>query len=92
MSWPTRILPSVVGGYTKTTRALVREYLFVSIFRACAESLTTENTSHLAAMQRADKNINELFEVLNRSFFRLRQSSLYEVLFGVISGSEVLSN
>jgi F-type H+-transporting ATPase subunit gamma len=30
----------------------------VSIFRACAESLASENASRLAAMQRADKNID----------------------------------
>ena len=43
-------------------RAFVREYLFVSLFRACAESLASENASRLAAMQRADKNIDELLE------------------------------
>ena len=45
-----------------TLRALIREYLFVSLFRACAESLASENASRLAAMQRADKNIDELLE------------------------------
>jgi AraC family transcriptional regulator len=49
-----------MGGGTVTLRALIREYLFVSLFRACAESLASENASRLAAMQRADKNIDEL--------------------------------
>ena len=53
-----------MGGGTATLRALIREYLFVSLFRACAESLASENASRLAAMQRADKNINELLEEL----------------------------
>ena len=35
----------------------VREYLFVSIFRACAESLASEYASRLAAMQRAEKTL-----------------------------------
>ena len=54
-----------MGGGTATLRALIREYLFVSLFRACAESLASENASRLAAMQRADKNIDELLENLN---------------------------
>ena len=72
-------------------RALIREYLFVSLFRACAESLASENASRLAAMQRADKNIDELLEGLNVTFHRLRQSRIDEELFDVISGFEALS-
>jgi F-type H+-transporting ATPase subunit gamma len=84
-------LPEVIGCGTATLRALIREYLFVSIFRACAESLASENASRLAAMQRADKNIDELLEDLNRTFHRLRQSGIDEELFDVISGFESLS-
>jgi F-type H+-transporting ATPase subunit gamma len=80
-----------MGGGTATLRALIREYLFVSLFRACAESLASENASRLAAMQRADKNIDELLEDLNRTFHRLRQSGIDEELFDVISGFEALS-
>ena len=91
--WPTGNLPEVIGGGigTGTLRALIREYLFVSLFRACAESLASENASRLAAMQRADKNIDELLEDLNGTFHRLRQSGIDEELFDVISGFEALT-
>ena len=91
LPWPTRNLPEVMGGSIATLQALIREYLFVSIFRACAESLASENASRLAAMQRADKNIDELLEDLNVKFHRLRQSGIDEELFDVISGFEALS-
>ena len=91
LPWPTKSLPEVIGGGTATLRALIREYLFVSLFRACAESLASENASRLAAMQRADKNIDELLEDLNGTFHRLRQSGIDEELFDVISGFEALS-
>ena len=91
LPWPTRNLPEVMGGGTATLRALIREYLFVSLFRACAESLASENASRLAAMQRADKNIDELLEDLNGTFHRVRQSGIDEELFDVISGFEALS-
>ena len=53
--WPTKTLPEVMSGGTATLRALVREYLFISLFRACAESLASENASRLAAVERADR-------------------------------------
>ena len=92
--WPGHNLPEVMphtDGDATTLRALIREYLFVSLFRACAESLASENASRLAAMQRADKNIAELLEDLNGSFHRLRQSGIDEELFDVISGFEALA-
>jgi F-type H+-transporting ATPase subunit gamma len=90
--WPTGNLPEVIGRGTATLRVLIREYLFVSLFRACAESLASENASRLAAMQRADKNIDELLEHLNGTFHRLRQSGIDEELFDVTSGFEALSH
>lgn len=88
--WPTGNLPEVMNGGESTLAALIREYLFVSLFRACAESLASENASRLAAMQRAEKNIDELLEDLNRTFHRLRQSGIDEELFDVVSGFEAL--
>ena len=91
LPWPTPNLPEVIGGGTATLRAFIRGYLFVSIFRACAESLAAENASRLSAMQRADKNIDELLEDLNRTFHRLRQNGIDEELFDVVSGFEALT-
>ena len=88
---PTGNLPEVMGGRSATLRALIREYLFVSLYRACAESLASENASRLAATQRAEKNIDDLLEDLNGAFHRLRQSGIDEELFDVISGFEALS-
>lgn len=84
--WPTKTLPEVMGGGTGTLRALIREYLFISLFRACAESLASENESRLAAMERADKNIDELLQNLRGTFYGLRQSGIDEELFDVIAG------
>jgi len=91
LPWPTGNLPEVIGDNAGTLRALISEYIFVSLFRACAESLASENASRLAAMQRADKNIEELLENLNGEFYRVRQSGIDEELFEVVSGFEALS-
>lgn len=90
LHWPTRNLPEVIGGADQALKAMISEYLFISLFRACAESLASENASRLAAMQRAEKNIDELLEGLNLDFHRLRQSGIDEELFDVIAGFEAL--
>lgn len=91
LPWPTVNLPEVMDSIEYTLQALIREYLFISLFRACAESLASENASRLTAMQRAEKNIDELLEDLNQTFNRLRQSGIDEELFDVIAGFEALT-
>ena len=90
LPWPTKNLPQIMDPKIQTLQALIREYLFVSIFRACAGSLASENASRLMAMQRADKNIDELLKNLGETFQCLRQNSIDEELFDVISGFEAL--
>jgi F-type H+-transporting ATPase subunit gamma len=92
LQWPTKQTPQVIGERRLTLQALIHEYLFVSLFKACAESLASENASRLAAMQRAEKNIGELLDDLNHKFHRLRQSSIDEELFDVVSGFEALKD
>ena len=75
-----------------TLRALIREYLFISLFRACAESLASENASRLSAMDRADRNIKELLEHLNGRLRRQRQGLIDEELFDVTAGYEALAH
>jgi F-type H+-transporting ATPase subunit gamma len=90
LRWPPGNIPELMSDGAVSLRALIREYLFISLFRACAESLASENASRLAAMERADRNINELLENLQARFHRLRQSDIDEELFDVISGFEAL--
>ncbi len=89
--WPTAMLPEVLGSAAAARRAIISEYLFVSVFRACAESLASENASRLAAMDRADRNIDKMLVTLNDTFHRLRQGRIDEELSDVISGFKALS-
>ncbi|MBF0543746.1 MAG: F0F1 ATP synthase subunit gamma [Candidatus Riflebacteria bacterium] len=90
LPWPTRIFPELFGGANVMFSALVREFLFVSLFKACASSGVSEHATRLAAMQRAEKNTDERLEELGRAFNQLRQSFIDEELFDVISGFEAL--
>jgi F-type H+-transporting ATPase subunit gamma len=91
LPWPGATLPQIIGKKLETLRALVRDYLFVSLFKASALSLASENASRLAAMQRADRNIDDMLESLTGQFHQLRQSAIDAELFDVVSGFEALS-
>jgi F-type H+-transporting ATPase subunit gamma len=88
--WPTKKLPQIVGDMDTTLSALINGYLFVSLYKACSESLASENASRLEAMQRAEKNIDELLAELNANYHRLRQETIDEELFDVVSGFEAI--
>ena len=90
LKWPTKLTPQIAGIAHPTLLALISAYLFTSLFKACAESLASENVSRLEAMQRAEKNILDLLDELDSQYHRLRQSSIDEELFDVISGFEAL--
>ena len=90
LPWPTQMLPQVVEGSASAIEPFIRGYLFVLLFQACAQSLASENASRLAAMQRAEENISDILAALSRKFHRIRQESIDEELFEVVSGYEAL--
>jgi F-type H+-transporting ATPase subunit gamma len=87
--WASNNIPELLGDKTDVLGAHIREYIFVSLFRASSESLASENASRLAAMQRADKNIEELLDTLQRNYHRLRQAGIDEEMFDVIAGANM---
>jgi len=91
-SWPTRILPNYTMDWDSLFSALIREYLFISLFRAFAESLASENASRLASMQAAEKNIEEQLSELNKQFHQRRQMAITEELLDIVSGFEALTS
>jgi F-type H+-transporting ATPase subunit gamma len=89
--WPGRCLPYHSASREALFAALIGEYLFVSLFRGFASSLAAEHAARLAAMQRAEKNIEELQDDLKARYHTLRQNVITEELFDIISGFEALN-
>lgn len=88
--WPSRAIPMMRMEWESIFRDLVYQYLFVSFYRACADSLAAENASRLSSMQGAEKSIQERLEDLQSQFRRQRQQEITEELFDVVSGFEAL--
>jgi proton translocating ATP synthase F1 alpha subunit len=84
--WPTRSLPTFTMDWNRLFSLLIRQYLFVSLYRACAESLASENASRLASMQGAERNIEERLRELNAQFHQQRQMSITEELLDIVAG------
>jgi F-type H+-transporting ATPase subunit gamma len=69
-------------------QSLIREYLFVSLFRAFAESLASEDASRLANMQVAERNIEDRLGELFSQFRQSRQSSITSELLDIVAAFE----
>lgn len=89
--WPTRNLPTFSMNADVLFSDLVREYLFVSVCRAFAESSASENASRLASMQAAERNIDDRISELVAEYHRQRQMAITEELLDIVSGWEALA-
>jgi F-type H+-transporting ATPase subunit gamma len=89
--WPSRRLPTSTLPTEELFSALLRQYLFVALHRAVAESLASENASRLASMEGAESNVEELIEDLEADLRRQSQMAITEELLDISSGFEALS-
>ena len=90
--WPNRCIPMVGLPPGEMLLHLFRQYLFVSFYRAFAQSLASENAARLMAMQAAEKNILETEAELQALYREQRQASITNELLDIVSGFEALSN
>jgi F-type H+-transporting ATPase subunit gamma len=89
--WPTKVLPTFTMEWDKLFPLIVRQYVFVSVFQATAESLASENASRLAAMQGAEKNIDDVLTELKLQFHQERQMAITDELLDIVAGFEALT-
>jgi len=90
VKWPSRCIPMINMGTDEMFSALIQQSLFISIYRALAESMASENASRLASMRRAEKKIEEQSADLQLRFHQQRQSEITEELLDIIGAYEEL--
>jgi F-type H+-transporting ATPase subunit gamma len=86
--WPSRSLPTFSMQPEVLLSRLIRQYLFVLVFRACAESQASEHASRLAAMQAAQRNLDEQMDDVSMAYRRARQNAITAELLDVVAGFE----
>ncbi len=75
----------------KLLSMLLRQYIFVYIYKSFAESLSSEQGSRLESMQVAEQKIEDHLSKLNRDFHQKRQSEITEEIIDIMAGFEVLT-
>ena len=90
--WSSRTLPTFTMERSTLLSRLIRQYLFVILFQAAAESLAGENASRIASMQAAERNIEERLHLLRSQYNERRQSAITEELLDVVTGFEALTS
>lgn len=91
MPWDGPSLPLVLMPWRDLVAAVVRQYLFIGVYRSLGQSLAAENASRLATMERAEQNIDERLTELEAEFNYLRQESITAELLDIVSGFEALT-
>ncbi|MFA5801329.1 MAG: F0F1 ATP synthase subunit gamma [Thermoleophilia bacterium] len=89
--WPAKSLPVFTMDAWQLFRLLIRQHIRITVECSYVESLLSENTSRLLAMQVAEKNIGEYLEDLKHEFNNRRQGEITAELLDIVAGSEALS-
>lgn len=84
--WQSSSLPVHFVPWPEMFSTVSGQHLFLQLFRACAESLASENASRIAAMQQAENNIADRLIELNSEFNQNRQCAITAELLDIMSG------
>lgn len=88
--WTGPTLPTHRGEWESLFSGLVREHLYLALYRAAADSMASEHASRLAAMEQATGRIEDHLEELRRTLRTERQEAVTQELLEVASGYEAL--
>lgn len=86
--WPSRSRPMHRLPSREIVRECLRQNLYVSLYRAYADSLAGEHAARLYAMQGAEDRIGEMLERLEYEYRLQRQGEITGELLDIMSGYE----
>ncbi len=87
--WRGRTLPWCARPPEELLPGLLRQHLFLTLYRACAEALASEHAARLHVMQAAERNLEERSRELTRREQRQRQGQVTRGVLEVLAGFEV---
>ncbi|MGR9085605.1 MAG: F0F1 ATP synthase subunit gamma [Gammaproteobacteria bacterium] len=90
--WPSHVLPIFTLNTEHLLAALLRQHLFICLFRSCAESLASEHQMRLRSMQAAEKNIQDRLDELINDFRSTRQDAIDAELLDIGAGFAAVGN
>lgn len=84
--WPNKQIPQWRSDTKELLKALIKQFLFVSLYHTLTMSITSEQSNRLITLQSAEKNIGEIIEETKLEFNQRRQSVITSELLDVVSG------
>ena len=88
--WKSRSMPTFKMNKDKLFATLIRNQIFIALYRAFADSLTSESIARLNSMQAAEKHINERIDDLTLEYNQSRQDAITSEILDIIAGVEAL--
>lgn len=88
--WPTRRIPQALPAAGPLFSYLAREELFTALFLACVDSMACEALGRMEAMERAERNLDELQERLGFERNRQRQEAISQELLDLVTAFEAV--
>lgn len=86
--WESQALPIISINWREAFSSVIQQWLFIHVYRSVAESLASENSSRIAAMQKAEANIDQRFDELNATFNAFRQQLITDEIRDIIASFE----
>lgn len=91
-SWPSRCVPVYTIEKERLLSALIQQKIFALLYRGVAISLAAENNARLAAMQAANKNIEEMLNESLIDYRQLRQGIITSEILDIAGGAIALED
>ncbi|SPD74920.1 conserved hypothetical protein [uncultured Desulfobacterium sp.] len=89
--WESVSMPVYKMDRDELFNSLIRNHLYVSLYRSFVESLTSENAARLASMETAERHIDDRLDELKRIYNEERQDQITSELLDIIAGFETLA-
>ena len=90
--WPSRRLPTFTEQRDIVLANLLREHVFVRIYRAITEAQASEHASRLSAMQSAEGGIRDHLAEMNAEYRMRRQEQITTELLDIVAGATALGD
>ena len=87
--WPTNNIPYWQVDTRTLMSDLLKQYIFVMLNNALANSISSEQKNRLITLQNAENNINDLIKSKSLEYNQKRQSTITSELLDVITGYSV---
>ena len=83
-------ITEVYGKKDATLKMVIKNYITSCLYSALVNSLASEHSTRMVAMDAAKKNADEMIKALNLEYNKKRQSMITNELIEVISGAEAV--